>query len=331
VSKLEADITKLSLGMTRGDGMQDITTLMHSAVDLIEKRFHEGTLITGTPTPWDRFNLMTGGLQKGDLILVAGRPSMGKTAFAMNIAEHVSIEKGLPALVYSYEQPAEQLTLRLFSAMAKIDHDKLKRGDMADHEWESLSSAMTRSAGRSLFVQDRRTTTIHELAFEARAAANKMGRLGLIVVDYIGLIPMEERKDSNRSIMLGEISRRLKILAQELECPVIALSQLNRSLESRADKRPMMSDLRESGNLEQDADLIIFLYRDEVYYPDTIDDHGAEIIIGKQRNGPIGRLPFTFVAPYLRYEETYEPFLPSWDRGSAPAAAKGKKKFTEEL
>jgi replicative DNA helicase len=244
---------------------------------------------------------MTAGLQPGDLVIVAGRPSMGKTAFAMNIAEHVAIKRSVPVAVFSMEMPGEHLAMRMMSSLGRIDQHRLRTGKLDDDDWPRLTSAVSLLAEARLYIDDSAGLSPGELRARARRLQREHGQLGLILVDYLQLMHVPGSNE-NRATEISEISRSLKALAKELHVPVVALSQLNRSLEQRTDKRPVMSDLRESGAIEQDADLICFIYRDEVYNRDTTDKGIAEIIIGKQRNGPIGRVRLTFMGQFTRFE-----------------------------
>ena len=251
---------------------------------------------------------MTSGLQPGDLVVLAARPSMGKTAFAINIAEHVALNEGLPVAVFSMEMGASQLAVRIVGSIGRVDQGHLRTGKLTDEEWPRLTEAIERLRTVSLHIDETPGLTPSELRANARRLARQCGKLGLIVVDYLQLMSGSGGSDGdNRATELGEISRGLKMLAKELQCPVIALSQLNRGLEQRPNKRPVMSDLRESGAIEQDADLILFIYRDEVYNPESQDRGTAEIIVGKQRNGPIGTVKLTFLGQHTRFENYANP------------------------
>jgi replicative DNA helicase len=245
---------------------------------------------------------MTAGLQPGDLIVLAARPSMGKTAFALNIAENVAVQEGLPVVVFSMEMGASQLALRMVGSLGRINQQHLRTGKLADDEWSRLSEAVDKLGKAPVFIDETPALNSNELRARARRQARQCGRLGLIVVDYLQLMSGSSSGDENRATEIGEISRGLKALAKELKCPVIALSQLNRSVESRNDKRPMMSDLRESGAIEQDADVIMFIYRDDYYNKESKEPGVAEIIIGKQRNGPTGDVKLAFLKPLTRFE-----------------------------
>lgn len=229
---------------------------------------------------------MTSGLQKGDLVIVAGRPSMGKTTFSMNIAEYAAAHKKLPVAVFSMEMPAEQLTLRLLSSMGRVDQHRLRTGQLTDEDWPRIATAVKIFADVPMFIDDSPALSPNEVRARSRRLVREHGQLGLIVLDYLQLM-QGNGKSENRTNEVSEISRSLKALAKELSTPIVVLSQLNRSLEQRPNKRPVMSDLRESGAIEQDADVIMFVYRDEVYHPDSAEKGSAEIIIAKQRNGPL--------------------------------------------
>ncbi len=281
-------------------GFTSIKDLLVKAVDRIDTLFQQDNPITGIPTGFSDFDEMTSGLQRSDLVIVAGRPSMGKTTFAMNLAEHAAIKTGLPVAVFSMEMPGEQLAMRMMSSLGRIDQHKLRTGKLDDDDWPRVTSAVGILAEAPLFIDDTPALTPTDLRARARRLAREHG-LGMIVIDYLQLMQVLGNKE-NRATEISEISRSLKSLAKELSVPVVALSQLNRSLEQRPNKRPVMSDLRESGAIEQDADLIVFIYRDEVYNTDSQDKGTAEIIIAKQRNGPIGTTRLTFLGQYTRFE-----------------------------
>ena len=247
---------------------------------------------------------MTSGFQAGDLIVLAARPSMGKTALAVNIAEHVALNEGLPVAIFSMEMGASQVALRIVGSIGRIDQKNLRTGKLKDDEWPRLAEAVEKLRTVSLHIDESPGLTVSELRASARRLSRQCGKLGLIVVDYLQLMSVSSgMSDENRATALGEISRGLKMLAKELQCPVIALSQLSRGVESRPDKRPMMSDLRESGAIEQDADIIMFIYRDEYYTKEASKEPGvAEVIISKQRNGPTGKVKLTFLHALTRFE-----------------------------
>lgn len=287
-------------GNTRGSGFANIKDLLSKAVDRIDTLFHQDSPITGVPTGFTDLDEMTAGLQQSDLVIVAGRPSMGKTSFAMNIAEHAAIKNKVTTAVFSMEMPGDQLAMRMMSSLGRIDQHKMRTGKLDDDDWPRLTSAVSILAEAPLFIDDTPALSPTEL----RARARRLKRehdLGMIIIDYLQLMQVPGSKE-NRTTEISEISRSLKALAKELSVPVIALSQLNRSLEQRPNKRPVMSDLRESGAIEQDADVIIFIYRDEVYNEESPDKGTAEIIIGKQRNGPIGMRRLTFLGQHTRFE-----------------------------
>ncbi|HHJ38953.1 MAG: replicative DNA helicase [Methylothermaceae bacteria B42] len=290
----------------RGDGgFKAIKSLLTLAVDRIEELYEKGGTVTGVSSGFVDLDQMTAGLQPADLIIVAGRPSMGKTTFAMNIAENVAIKEQLPVAVFSMEMPGDHLAMRMMSSLGRIDQHRLRIGRLEDEEWPRMTSAINILAGTKLFIDDTPALSPTELRARARRLTREHGQLGLIVIDYLQLMQAPGGGE-NRTAEISEISRGLKALAKELNVPVIALSQLNRNLEQRPNKRPVMSDLRESGSIEQDADVIIFIYRDEVYNEDSPDKGTAEIIIAKQRNGPIGTLRLTFLGQYTRFENFTE-------------------------
>jgi replicative DNA helicase len=286
----------------RGEsGFSSIKSLLAQAVDKIETLFEQEGSITGASTGFTDFDEMTSGLQPADLIIVAGRPSMGKTAIAMNMAENVAIKGDKPVAIFSMEMPGDSLAMRMMSSLGRIDQHKVRTGKLGDDEWPRLTSAINILAEAKLFIDDTPALTPSEVRSRARRLAREHGQLGLIVLDYIQLM-QSPGSGENRVQEISDISRSLKALAKELNVPVVALSQLNRNLEQRPNKRPVMSDLRESGSIEQDADVIVFIYRDEVYNEDSPDKGIAEIIISKQRNGPIGTFRLTFLGQYTRFE-----------------------------
>ena len=281
-------------------GFRVVKDLLVGALDRIDTLFQLDNPITGVATGWEKFDDKTSGLQRGDLIIVAGRPSMGKTAFAVNIAENAAIKHQLAVAIFSMEMSGEQLAMRMMSSLGRIDQHKVRTGKLEDADWPRLTSAVEMLSGTKMFVDDTPALTPSDLRARCRRISREHG-LGLVVVDYLQLMQVPGTKE-NRATEISEISRNLKALAKELDVPVVALSQLNRSLESRTDKRPVMSDLRESGAIEQDADVIVFIYRDEVYDEDTTEKGKAEIIIGKQRNGPIGKVKLAFLGQYTSFE-----------------------------
>lgn len=289
---------------TGGDGgPENIKSILVRAVEKIDALYHSGDAITGMATGLSRLDEMTSGLQPSDLVIVAGRPSMGKTTLVMNMAEHAAIQSGKPVLVFSMEMPSDSLAMRMMSSLGRIDQHRIRTGKLEDDDWPRVTSAVHMLSEAPLYIDDTPAMSPAEMRARARRLAKEHGSVGLIVVDYLQLMKVPGFGAENRTAEISEISRSLKALAKELHCPVIALSQLNRSLEQRADKRPVMSDLRESGAIEQDADLICFIYRDEVYHEDSPDKGTAEIIIAKQRNGPIGRVRVAFIGKYTRFED----------------------------
>lgn len=284
-----------------GGGFQPIKTLLTRAVERIEILFQRNEPITGLATGFTDFDMMTSGLQRSDLVIVAGRPSMGKTSFAMNVAENVAIAAKKPVAVFSMEMPGDSLAMRMMSSLGSIDQHRVRTGRLTEDEWPRLTSAVHMLSEAPIFIDDSAALSPNEVRARSRRLKREHGELGLIVIDYLQLMQVPGSAE-NRATEISAISRSLKALAKELEVPVVALSQLNRSLEQRPNKRPIMSDLRESGAIEQDADLIVFIYRDEVYNEDSKDKGTAEIIIGKQRNGPIGTVRLTFLGKYTKFE-----------------------------
>jgi replicative DNA helicase len=284
-----------------GDGFQPIRTLLTQAVDRIETLFEQEDPITGLSTGFTDFDGKTSGLQRSDLIIVAGRPSMGKTSFAMNVAENVAIQVRRPVAVFSMEMPGEALAMRMMSSLGRIDQHRVRTGRLEEDEWPRLTSAVSMLSEAPLHIDDTPALTPTELRARARRLKRELGDLGLVVIDYLQLMQAPGAAE-NRTNEISLISRSLKSLAKELDVPVIALSQLNRNLEQRPNKRPVMSDLRESGSIEQDADLVVFIYRDEVYNEDSPDKGMAEIIVGKQRNGPTGTVRMAFLGQYTKFE-----------------------------
>ncbi len=301
IDKADKKLFQISDQHQRGrSGITPIGTHVASAFEHIEELFHSDNPITGVPTGFADLDKMTCGMQKSDLIIIAGRPSMGKTSLAMNIAETAAIKHQKSVAVFSMEMSGESLAMRLMSSLGRINQHKIRTGQLAEDDWARLTSTMGILSEAPIYIDDTGALTPTELRARARRL-HRENNLGLIVVDYLQLMQVKGTSE-NRTNEISEISRGLKALAKELEVPVIALSQLNRSLEQRPNKRPVMSDLRESGAIEQDADLIVFIYRDEVYNEDSPDKGIAEVIIGKQRNGPIGTCRLTFLGPYTRFE-----------------------------
>ena len=290
-------------GARTKQGFQAMDTLVVDLLDRVQEMADNPNDVTGVPTGFYDLDRMTAGFQAGDLIVLAARPSMGKTALAINIAEHVALNEGLPVAVFSMEMGAAQLAVRIVGSIGRIDQGHLRTGKLTDEEWPRLTEAIEKLRTISLHIDETAGLTSSELRANARRLSRQCGKLGLIVVDYLQLMSGSSSDGENRATELGEISRGLKMLAKELQCPLIALSQLNRSVEQRPDKRPMMSDLRESGAIEQDADIIMFIYRDEYYTKDACKEPGvAEVIIAKQRNGPTGVVKLAFLNRITKFE-----------------------------
>jgi replicative DNA helicase len=321
LDEAESRILQIGEDGSRKSDYLEIEPLLRSVVARIDELYNRqgGSDITGIATGFIDLDKQTSGLQKGDLVIIAGRPSMGKTAMALNIAENVALAEGLPVVIFSMEMSGEQLAARLLGSVGRVDQSRMRTGKLQDDEWPRVTDAIARLSNTQILIDE--TGALSSLELRARArriARNFGGTLGLVVIDYLQL--MSGSGSENRATEISEISRSLKSLAKELQCPVVALSQLNRGLEQRPNKRPIMSDLRESGAIEQDADVIMFIYRDEVYHPDTTTDKGvAEIIIGKQRNGPIGTIRLSWQGPYTKFDNLavgsigyssggYEPF-----------------------
>ena len=288
-------------GTRMKQGFQSMDALVVELLDRVTEMAENPNDITGVRTGFHDFDKMTSGLQPGDMIVLAARPSMGKTSLAINIAEHVALNEGLPVAVFSMEMGASQLAVRIVGSIGRIDQGHLRTGKLSDEEWPRLTEAIEKLRTVSLHIDETPGLSTSELRANARRLARQYGRLGLIVVDYLQLMSTS-MGDENRATAVGEISRGLKMLAKELKCPVIALSQLSRGVESRTDKRPMMSDLRESGAIEQDADIIMFIYRDDYYDKNSKEPGVAEVIISKHRNGPTGTIKLAFLKPITKFE-----------------------------
>jgi replicative DNA helicase len=304
LDEAEAKVFEIAEEGARGkEGFVDIQPLLKQVVERIELLYSQDnpSNVTGIASGFHDLDQKTSGFQPGDLIIVAGRPSMGKTAFSLNIAEHVALELHKPVAVFSMEMGGAQLAMRMLGSVGKLDQHKVRTGRLDDQDWPKLTHALGKLNEAPIFIDESAALNALELRARARRLYRQHGELGLIVVDYLQLMSSSSQGE-NRATEISEISRALKGLAKELKVPLIALSQLNRSLEQRPNKRPVMSDLRESGAIEQDADVILFIYRDEVYNPDSPDKGIAEIIIGKQRNGPIGKVDLTFLGEYTRFE-----------------------------
>ncbi|MEP5567633.1 MAG: replicative DNA helicase [Halioglobus sp.] len=286
----------------KSGGPQDVNPLLKQALDRIDELFNSGGDITGITTGFQDLDGMTSGLQKSDLVIVAGRPSMGKTSFAMNLVENAVLSQKKPILVFSMEMPADQLIIRMLSSIGRIDQTRIRNGKLEQEDWPKLTTAVNKLRDVPLYIDDTPALTPTEVRSRVRKVVRENnGELGMVMIDYLQLMQVAGSTEG-RTAEISEISRSLKAIAKEFECPMVALSQLNRSLEQRPNKRPVNSDLRESGAIEQDADVIMFIYRDEVYNEDSPDKGVAEIIIGKQRNGPIGSCRLAFIGQYTRFE-----------------------------
>ncbi|MBS0587049.1 replicative DNA helicase [Nitrosomonas sp.] len=309
LDEAEAKVFEIAEEGARGkEGFVGIQPLLKQVVERIELLYSQDnpSNVTGIASGFHDLDQKTSGFQPGDLIIVAGRPSMGKTAFSLNIAEHVALELNKPVAVFSMEMGGAQLAMRMLGSVGKLDQHKVRTGRLDDDDWPKLTHALGKLNEAPIYIDETAALNALELRARARRLYRQYGELGLIVVDYLQLMSSTGQGE-NRATEISEISRALKGLAKELKVPLIALSQLNRSLEQRPNKRPVMSDLRESGAIEQDADVILFIYRDEVYNPDSPDKGIAEIIIGKQRNGPIGKVDLTFLGEYTRFESHARP------------------------
>ncbi|KGK41137.1 DNA helicase [Nitrincola sp. A-D6] len=302
LNEAEQKIFQIAENRPNQGGPEPINPLLKKAVERIDHLFNNADALTGVTTGFDDLDTRTGGLQKSDLIIVAARPSMGKTTFAMNLVENALMGTQRPVLVFSLEMPADQLVTRMLSSLGKIDQTRVRNGQLLEEDWPKLTTAVNMLKGKPLFIDDTAGISPNEMRTRARRVFREQGDLGMIMVDYLQLMQIKTGKSEGRTAEISEISRSLKALAKEMECPVVALSQLNRSLENRPNKRPVNSDLRESGAIEQDADVIMFIYRDEVYNEDSPEKGVAEIIIGKQRNGPIGTSRLAFIGQYTRFE-----------------------------
>ena len=308
LDEAESKVFKISEERPSRGGPEAVNHYLKFALKRIDDLYASDSAITGVSTGFKKLDEMTAGLQSSDLVIVAGRPSMGKTAFAMCLVESCLIKSEKPTLVFSMEMPGESIVMRMLSSLGRIDQTKVRTGKLSDEDWPRLTSAFSLLNEKPLYIDDTPALTPTELRSRARRIARQHPEgIGMIMIDYIQLMQVAGTGE-NRAGEISEISRSLKALAKELECPVVALSQLNRSLEQRPNKRPVMSDLRESGAIEQDADLIFFIYRDEVYNENTEYKGIAEIIIGKQRNGPIGTTRLAFLGQYTRFEDLAEGF-----------------------
>jgi len=301
VDEAERLIMQISEGGQKAGGPQAMAPLLSGALERIEELYNTGGDITGLTTGFIDLDRMTSGLQSSDLVIVAGRPSMGKTSFAMNLVENAALASDRPIMVFSMEMPAEQLVIRMLSSLGRIDQSRVRTGKLEQDDWPKLASATEKLKDTQIFIDDTPALTPTELRSRVRRLVREQGDLGMIMIDYLQLMRVAGSNEG-RTAEISEISRSLKALAKEFKVPVVALSQLNRALEQRPNKRPVNSDLRESGAIEQDADVIMFIYRDEVYNEDSPDQGVAEIIIGKQRNGPIGTCRLSFRGQFTRFE-----------------------------
>jgi replicative DNA helicase len=301
VDEAERAVFEIAERGSRGKvGFRTIKSILPDVVNRIDEMYQSEGKLTGISTGFKNLDEMTSGLQAGDLIIVAGRPSMGKTTLAVNIAENAALGAGKSAAIFSMEMSAESLTLRMISSLGRINQGALRSGKLQEDDWPRIDSAMTQLSNANIFVDETAGLTPTEIRARARRLKRERG-LDLIVVDYLQLMHVAGNTE-NRATEISEISRSLKALAKELKVPVIALSQLNRGVEQRQEKKPVMSDLRESGSLEQDADLILLIYREDVYDPNTTRKGIADIIIAKQRNGPTGEVQLTFLGQYTKFE-----------------------------
>ena len=302
IDEAESKVFKIGDERPSRGGPEGVRPLLTKAIEKIDELYLTKGALTGISSGFQDLDAITSGLQPSDLVIIAGRPSMGKTALMMNIAESAVISGNKPVLVYSLEMPSHSLVMRMLSSLGRIDQTKIRNGQLSDDDWPRLTSAVTLLNDKPLFVDDTPGLTPNEMRSRTRRIVREHGPVGMIVVDYLQLMQTSGTPE-NRAVEISEISRSLKSIAKEFDCPVSAGSQLNRGLEQRTDKRPIMSDLRESGAIEQDADLIMAVYRDEVYHEDTPDKGIAEIIILKQRNGPIGRKKLAFMGQYTKFED----------------------------
>ena len=301
LDEAERRIMQIAEQGPKAGGPQALRPLLQTAIGRIEELFQSGGDITGLSTGYLDLDGMTSGLQPSDLVIVAGRPSMGKTSFAMNLVEHATMNQDKPVLVFSMEMPADQLIVRMLSSIGRINQTRIRNGKLEMEDWDKLAAAVGKLKDANLLIDDTPALTPTELRSRARRVAREHGDIGMIMVDYLQLMQVAGSSEG-RTAEISEISRNLKAVAKEFKCPMVALSQLNRSLEQRPNKRPVNSDLRESGAIEQDADVIMFIYRDEVYNEDSPEKGVAEIIIGKQRNGPIGVCRLAFIDQFTRFE-----------------------------
>ena len=305
LDQAESEVFGIAERRLENEGPQPVTPMLDEAAKEVERLWKNKGQLPGLSSGFKPLDENTAGFKNSDLIVIAGRPAMGKTALALNIVEHAVMEYDRPSLIFSMEMPAEQLVLRLLSSLARIDQSKMQIGELADHDWDSFASAVALLRNKPLYIDDTPALTPANLRARVRRAAREVdGSLGLIAVDYLQLMRPDNTRLDNRTQEISEISRALKAVAKEMKCPLLALSQLNREVDKRPNKRPMMSDLRDSGAIEQDADLILFIYRDEVYNEESLDKGVAEVIIGKQRNGVSGKtIRLSFLGSLTKFEE----------------------------
>ncbi len=303
LDEAERKVFLISELRTKEGGPVVVNQVLQKTLDRIDELFENNETLTGITTGFRDLDVKTGGMQKSDLLIVAGRPSMGKTAFAMNLAENALLSGGKPVLVFSMEMPSDAIVMRMLSSIGRINQTKVRSGQLEEDDWPRLTSAVSMLRDKPLYIDDSPALSPTEVRSRARRVARENnGELGLVLVDYLQLMRVPGNTEG-RTAEISEISRSMKALAKELECPVVALSQLNRSLEQRPNKRPVNSDLRESGAIEQDADVIMFIYRDDYYNEESEDKGMAEIIIGKQRNGPTGTIKLAFQGQYTRFDD----------------------------
>ena len=297
----EAESLVFQVGQGRvADSMGVMSDLLNANLDRLEELYSRGNKITGTSTGFDELDEITSGLQEDSLVIVGARPAMGKTSFALGLASHVAVEEDLPALIFSLEMSQLELSQRILCAEARVDSQRIRNGQLTEEDWSRINHGVGKLAEAPIWIDDNPATSVMEIRAKSRRLKSRVGKLGVIVVDYIQLMTGRSAAES-RQVEVSEISRGLKLLARELQTPVIGVSQLSRGLETRQDKRPMLSDLRESGSIEQDADVVIFLYRDEVYNQDSPDVGMAEVIIQKHRNGPTGTVRLAWLPRYTRF------------------------------
>ncbi len=301
LEQAEREVFNIAEARPKAGGPVSVREVLNQTIDRIDQLFNAGDTITGLPSGFDDLDEMTSGLQRTDLVIVAGRPAMGKTTLAMNLVESAMLRSDKTALVFSLEMPCEQLMMRMLASLGRIDQTRIRTGKLTDEDWPKLTTAVKMIQERKLYIDDTAGISPAEMRARARRVVREQGELSIIMIDYLQLMQIPGFSEG-RTNEISEISRSLKAIAKEFNCPVVALSQLNRSLEQRPNKRPVNSDLRESGAIEQDADVIMFVYRDEVYNPDTEYKGVGEIIIGKQRNGPIGTARVAFLGKFCRFE-----------------------------